>query len=303
MNELYAADPAVCGHASELKLLLASFGPYTGRYLANYPIGWGTLLEKRFENLGEVEAARVKLLLQRAKESISLITKTDLPWGVEKDWLANALPLMVKTASVPAVFDGLIATQAKPPAIQDLHELDFSPTAEERIAGTVNEYARVTKILLLLSPELAMIDPYLNPLNRYCFAVLEAMFNIAAKGKCRKITLWARASTVIGYSTYAAIKTDLEKALNRLALKSNFRPGREIEMLLVEDESRRTKMHGRYLLSIKGGIRLDQGFQQLPEGRHVDVGPIGKNTHSDLLDIYFDEKHDMRVAERLVITL
>lgn len=303
MNELYAADPAVCGHASELKLLLAAFGPYTGRYLANYPIGWGALLEKRFDNLGEVEAARIRLLLQRARESISLITKTDLPWEGEKDWLANALPLLVKTASAPAVFDGLIATQAKPPVIHDLHGLDFSPTAEERIAGTVNEYARVTKILLLLSPELAMIDPYLNPLNRYSFAVLQTMFDIAAKGKCRKITLWARASKVVGCSAYAAIKIDLEKALNRLALKANFRSGREIEMLLVEDESSRTKMHGRYLLSIKGGIRLDQGFQQLPEGRHVDVGPIGKNIHSDLLDIYCDEKHDMRVAERLVLTL
>lgn len=303
MNELYAADPSVCGHASELKLLLASFGPYTGRYLANYPIGWSALVENQFKGLGEVETARVKLLLQRARESISLITKADLPWGVEKDWLSNALPLLAKTTLAPAVFDGLIAMQAKPPAIHHLHELDLPPTAEERIAGTADEYARATKMLLLLSPELAMIDPYLNPLNRYCFAVLKAMFDIAAKGKCEKITLWARASAVIGHGTYAAIKNDLTGTVTQLARQANFKPGREIEMLLVEDELRQTKMHGRYLLSIKGGIRLDQGFQQLPEGRHVDVGPIGKATHNVLLDIYFDGKHDMRVAERLVLKL
>ena len=303
MNELYAADPAVCGHASELKLLLASFGPYTGRYLANYPIGWSALVENQLEGPGEVEIARVKLLLQRARESISLITKANLPWGIEKDWLTNAQPLLAKTPLAPAVFDGLIATQAKPPAIHHLHELDLPPTAEERIAGTAHEYARATKILLLLSPELAMIDPYLNPLNRYCFAVLKAMFDIAAKGKCEKITLWARASIVIGHSTYAAIKNDLEETVTQLARQANFKPGRAIEVLLVEDESRQTKMHGRYLLSIKGGIRLDQGFQQLPEGRHVDVGPIGKTTHNVLLDIYFDGKHDMRVAERLVLKL
>jgi hypothetical protein len=74
-------------------------------------------------------------------------------------------------------------------------------------------------------------------------------------------------------------------------------------MILVEDESKQTKMHGRYVLSIKGGVRLDQGFQQLPAGRQVDVGPIGKVIHNQLLDIFFDGKHDMRVAERIVFRL
>ena len=91
---------------------------------------------------------------------------------------------------------------------------------------------------------------------------------------------------------------DLEGALLRLARDAKFRPGREIHMILVEDEYRQTKMHGRYVLSIKGGVRFDQGLQKLPEGRRVDVGPIGKTTHESLLDIYFEDKHDMRVAER-----
>jgi hypothetical protein len=91
----------------------------------------------------------------------------------------------------------------------------------------------------------------------------------------------------------------LEKSFCNLGKLVNLKPGREIEMILVDDESRQTKMHGRYLLSMKGGIRFDQGFQKLPEGRHVDVGPVGKNTHDALLDIYGDGKHDMQVAERL----
>lgn len=303
MNELYAADPAVCGHASELKLLLASFGPYAGRYLANYPMDWAAQVERQFENLGEVEAARVKALLRRAKETLALVTRANLPWRAEQEWLANAAPLLGKSPAAPAVFDGLIATQATPPAIHHLHEMDLPPTAEERIAGIASEYARISKILLVLSPELALVDPYLNPLKRSCFSVLKALFETAAKGKSQKISLWMRASEIFGSGGHATIKTDLEDALRRLAAQANFKAGREIQMILVEDESRQTKMHGRYLLSIKGGIRLDQGFQQLLEGRHVDVGPIGKTAHNALLDIYFDGKHDMRVTERLVIRL
>ena len=296
MNELYAADPAVCNHASELKLLLASFGPYTGRYLANYPTDWAAQVEGQFENLGQIEAARVKTMLRRANEGIAMVTRQNLLWEKERDWLANAQLLL---EGAPAVFDGLITKQATPPAIHHLHELDLPPTAEERILGTASEYARISKILMLLSPELVLVDAYVNPLKRDCESVLKAMFEIAARGKCQKISLWARASEVFKNRARTVIKTDLENSLRRLGVQANFKPGREIEMILVEDESRQTKMHGRYLLSIKGGIRFDQGFQKLPEGRHVDVGPIGKNTHDALLDIYCDGKHDMQVVERL----
>lgn len=296
MNELYAADPSVCGHASELKLLLASFGPYAGRYLANYPSDWAARVERQLENLGEIEAARVKTILRRAKESMALIPWNGLAWNKRQEWLANARPLL---NTEPAMFDGLIARQATPPAIHHLHDLELPPTAEERIQGTASEYARISKILLVLSPEIALVDPYLNPLKGECAAVLKAMFDTAAKGKCQKISLWARESEVCRRGAYPVIQADLEDRLRQLARQAGFKPRREIEMILVEDESRRAKMHGRFLLSIKGGIRFDQGFQQLPQGRQVDVGPVGKTTHNALLDIYFEGKHDMRVEERL----
>jgi len=128
---------------------------------------------------------------------------------------------------------------------------------------------------------------------------LLAFFETVAKGKCQKISILARASMVFGTRAIDIMKNDLYAAWQSLSQQAALRPGCEVEMLLVEDEQKRDKMHGRYLLSIKGGIRFDQGFQQLPEGRFVDVGPVGKKVHSDLLDIYFDGKHDMSVVEKL----
>jgi len=300
MNELYAADPAVCDRASDLKLLLASFGPYAGRYLANYPTDWASQVEQRFCSAGEVETARAQTLLRRAKENLTLVTRSNLPWNTQQAWLPNASPML---AGATAVFDGLIALEAKPPTVHQLHELELPPTAEERIAGVASEYARISKILLVLSPEIALIDPYLNPLKRSCAAVLASLFDLAAKGKCQKISLWARSAEVLGSGNGTAIRTDLQDALHHLVRPANFKPGREVEMILVEDESSQSKIHGRYLLSIKGGIRLDQGFQQLPAGRKVDVGPVGRTIHGDLLDLFFDGKHDMKVVHRLSIKL
>ena len=300
MNELYAADPAVCCHASDLKLLLASFGPFAGRYLANYPTDWASQVEQRFASCGEVEAARVQTLLRRAKENLTLVTRSNLPWDAQKAWLPNASPML---SGASAVFDGLIALETRPPAVQQLHELELPPTSEERVAGIAAEYARISKIMLVLSPEIALIDPYLNPLKSKYSVVLASLFEIAAKGKCQKVSLWARANEVLGNSNAKAVKAELHAALQQFLRKANFKPGREVELVLVDDESRKSKMHGRYLLSIKGGVRLDQGFQNLPAGRQVDVGPIGKPIHNQLLDIFFEGKHDMRVVDRMSIKL
>ncbi len=124
MNELFAADPAVCCQANDLKLLLASFGPYAGRYLANYPTDWASQVEKRFGGAGEVEAARVRTLLRRAKENLTLVTRSNLPWNGQQAWLPNASPML---GGAMAVFDGLIALEARPPAIHHLHELELPP--------------------------------------------------------------------------------------------------------------------------------------------------------------------------------
>lgn len=296
MNELYAADPAVCSQFTELKLLLASFGPYAGRYLANYPVDWVARVERKFENSGVIENARVKTLLRRARENLTLVTRSNIAWVESQTWLANASPLLKERGDV---FDGLIADTAYPPLIYQLQDLDLSPTSDERISGTAQEYARTAKILLLLSPEIAIVDPYLNPLKRSCAVVLASFFDLVAKGKCQKVILWARASEVFGTSNSDATQLDLKDALRKLVANAGFKNGQGVELILVEDESRHTKMHGRYLLSIKGGIRLDQGFQQLPAGRKVEVGPIGKSVHDGLLDIFFDNQHDMTVKFRL----
>lgn len=296
MNELFAADPAVCCSASDLKLLLASFGPYAGRYLANYPTHWATHVETRLNSVGDVEATRVKTLLRRARESIALITRANLPWNAEQDWISNARPFV---ETKPVIFNGLVASEANPPNVHELHDLDLPPTADECLEGTASEYVRASKILLLLSPEVVLVDPFLSPTKRYCLPVLQAIFEVVAKGKCQKVTLWARAAAVFGTGDQSIIKSDIQTRLRQLTQQTGFRSGRVIEMVLVEDESSQRKMHGRYLLSIKGGIRFDQGFQSLPAGRLVDVGPIGKSTHDALLDVYFDGKHDMKIVGRI----
>ena len=103
MNELFAADPATCADSRDLRILLNSFGPYTGRYLANYPLDWATRVQVQLAQLGDIEGSKIKTLLRRARESTVLVTRSNLTWSDDQDWLGNANPLL---SSKPIVFSG-----------------------------------------------------------------------------------------------------------------------------------------------------------------------------------------------------
>lgn len=299
MNEFYAAEPSACGSSIELKLLLERFGPYTGRYLAAYPDNWFDFVEKHYGTFGPVEQERIKLLLHRARNNALILTRRGLPWENSRTWQNNAIRLL--GSKLPVLTGIIAANNVEPaPSVWPLSELDLPPTAEERIYGTAEEYVRVCRTLLSISPELHFVDPYLDMTKQKNKKIINALFEALAGGKCMKATFWARATSLsVGRDISKPILDDLRRALDELCRNARVRQGFVAEYIFVRDEDRKSKMHGRYLLSIKGGVRLDQGFESLPSGRRVDVGPVGKALHDELLSIFHEGKHDMEIVSQL----
>lgn len=298
MNEVFATDPKACRSVAELRMLLGWFGPCTGRYLARYPIEWLEQVEQCSIDRGPLEAAAMKTLMRRAQERCAVVANPKLPWVETLTWLENALPLQ-KPAG-PA-FDSIVGCEAdarRNPQVLPFAHYEPPATTDERIVSRPSEFARVARTLVALSPEVFLIDPYLNPQDKFRRPVLAALLQRAASGRTEKVTLWARAAEVCGGPPDASDVRLIERALDDIAMESGFHgEGRHLEMKLVEDQKSAHKMHGRYLLSIKGGIRFDQGFAQLPQGRRMDVGPIGSRLHDELLGIYLEGKHDMKVLK------
>ena len=300
MNEFYATDPKACQSAADLRTLLSWFGPFTGRYLATYPSDWLRQIESRLGERGDIERARASTLLRRAKERSAVVSKAKLPWEETRSWVDNALPLRKPAGEA---FDAVIG--ADEDAVNNDLVLSFDnhdppTTSEERIASRPAEFVRVARTLLLVSPQIYLIDPFLDPLNQNCESVLSALMAVAAQGKAEGVVIWARASKVCGDPPSARICSKVRDALAGIAKRAGFNgPGRRFELKLVRDELSASKMHGRYLLSIKGGVRFDQGFAKLPKGRRMDVGPIGQQAHNELLTIYLEGKHDMVVVQTI----
>ena len=304
MNEFYAADPTCCITSQELRLLLMYFGPFAGRYLAEYPSDWTGRLEACFREARDVERARLTTLIRRARESAAILRRQHLPWQESENWLQNARRLAL---SNPPVFHGLIAREGLDVDLADgVYEPGderIAPTADERIVATPEEYVRTSRTLLMISHELHFIDPYLNLLSRDGLDVLSMMFSVAGKGKCRNFVMWARHSALLRVGSHQDLVANIRSALEKLVQSTNLDSGTRVELRMVRDEDRTTKMHDRYLLSIKGGIRFEHGFHKLPKGRMAHVAPIGRAAFESLLPIYFTNQNDFSLVEAIVLNV
>lgn len=293
MNEFFAADPLSCENSGDLRFLLSHFGPNAGRYLADYPDAWANDIRRRCEALGPIEGERAKVLIRRAREKSALLRKPTIPWEERSDWLANYRKVLSKN---PGEFaNGIVARGVSADDAITIDDLDLSPTADESIEAVSSEYARVSKTLLLLSPELIFVDPYLNPCKSDRRDVLIELFRTASRGKCRKISCWARDSEVVGNRS-SHNWAEVSEALRQILSTAEWPSDRAFQYVLVDDVTCRSKMHPRYLVSVKGGIRFDQGFQRLPKGRRNDVSPLGSALHDAVLRIYQEGEHDMKIV-------
>lgn len=295
MNEFFAADPASCENSADLRFLLANFGPHAGRYLAYYPYTWAEVIKRRCDELGPLEGERAKTLIRRAHESAVLLRKSALPWDERSPWIDNYRSV---TRARPGEFEkGIVPRKVTGDDVVTIDDLELSPTADESIEAIAKEYVRVSRTLLLLSPELVFVDPYLNPCKNDRQDVLSEMLATAVKGKCRVVTIWARDSNIVGDRQNSW--DEVQAAVRKILRSARWPEDRRFSFVLVDDATCRSKMHPRYLLSIKGGIRFDQGFQRLSKARRNDVSPLGKALHGEVLEIYHEGRHDMEIVRRL----
>lgn len=295
MNEFVAADPASCESSAELRLLLSYFGPYTGRYLAAYPASWAKDLAQHAEALGPVEAERFKTLVRRAVERMAVVNNPTLRWEQNESWISNFK--QIQRERPKEFFFGVVKRLDRCHGLPTIDDVDLSPTADEAIEASPPEFVRVSRTLLLASPELTFIDPYLNPCRKDRLEVLSALLAVISKGKCKMVTCWARDSEITGLRsghTWDEIKKSI-KEVSSIFVKQ----GGRFNYRLLDDLTTTHKMHARYLLSLKGAIRFDQGFQRLTKGKKIDVSPVGKTVHEELITRYIEGNSGMNPVREI----
>ena len=293
MNERFAAEPTTCDSAIELKHLLEKFGPVTGRYLATYPAqGWEELLHTHIAEWKDVEREKVKTLLRRAKEARAFVRSGGVNYEAEETWVRN----VVRTQASQSRFDGVVVSRSSAGAFKCLEDFELPPTAAEPVSAKKEEYVRVSRTLLLVSPELHFIDAYLDPCDRDRQVVLREMLRAARRGQCQSAYIW------VNEGRLKRSLNETATVLARIAQAADFADPRQLHLRAFTDAGRDTKVHDRYLLSLYGAIRFEHGFQELTGKRTAKIVPESSLSHLQLVELFLEGSNDLGI-EKLAVNL
>lgn len=295
MNELIAADPSAIANIDVLKTLLTKFGPYAGRYLAEYPGEWQKQVRTNIlpPNDGEIVPGELEteraltLLFRRAEEKKILIRQSRLQWDSTGSWLANAKRLLQDR---PPPLHAIVASDGDPPKLISMNELwDEPPTTGEPISSPPKEFARVAKILIYIGPEIAVVDQFLNPIRDANAEVLLPIFAAASMTgcSCQRISIWTKAKSVYGDKNAQKVNEDLDSAMLSLVRSSKLPKHVVVEIYLVDSHDFK---HARSLVSIHGGVRYDAGFRMPAKGDVNEVSPLDKRLHEMAIESFLEEE-------------
>jgi len=311
MNEIYGLAPNSLSTANEYRLFLNSFGPHSSKYLLAYPDfnSWQSLLLTHFETARDIERERIKSVLRKGKDSHTFIASGRMSFfQQDRSWIHNAIDHWTKQSSdyktifvsdddfssllknLPDSASGVIASAFEnPPAA----------STDEFIDTTPEVYWRACKILCLLSREIHIVDPYLNPLKRDCKSIFTKFITEIGKlSKVQSISFWTRLANLQNYSG-SSYKQDISRLIESSLTTSDKQM--KITLNLVNDETSSDKLHARYLISNVGGIKLDQGFQQLPADRKNMVSTMSSALHEEVFRKFSTSSFDFKVAEKIVV--
>lgn len=280
MWQEYAVEPSALSDFMHLKYVVEKFGYAQGRVLSEFPSGWLRQAYANTESMPDVRRKTATALLQRLKADGLLGFERE--FRPVQSWSDNARreheirPFRALVTAHPEEGSGLIS-------VEELTDDFLSITRAIRVIANAENLCAPMEFLLRFERELVLIDPYWRFGKEKCRAVLGRMLSVARQGKCRRFTFVTRNDAKS--ESQGHIRHLLNQHYSK-ALASGF----SLRVYLLDDSQTEDKLHARYLLGKKTGLRYDKGFDEAPDER-VEIGIMDRELHSGIRALFLDHQH------------
>jgi len=298
MNTKFTSDPTLCDNARALRLLLRSFGPTTGRYHLTCPSDWQSQISVHINHWNDVDKKRANELLFAAQNSKALIPEASITrketknWDATLSWSDNILKILSNSSkSIDGALVHANIAESSTENVLTLDDLPFTSAEDRQVTCTPTELSNAAEFTLKYSSEVIFVDPYLDLSLPDREPVIRSMMGMVAEGTCESVKFFA-SKTKVGRLR------DVREQL----MKYKKHPCGDVEFSFytLDDWKSEDRMHGRYLFSIHGGIRIDWGFQSdKRKKRTTEVSPIGENVLNGLIDKYLTRAKDLPIDKRI----
>ncbi len=284
---------------------LGEFGPYNGRYVPRYPSDWVSQLVDHVKNELPPEPVKRAGILERLRKGEAQLCTAPAawPWEGAQSWAHNIEVALQREPSSVVVGDALDPSPffAWSDAIDEIRE---TRRRSWPFHGTIGEYIDFCSPLLVNSPSVYLVDPYLDLFSDVAENLIRSLFAVAKGSKCYALEIITRRSSCAKELrpkdappfSFREIEDRMSKTYTGLVPRD-----RVLKLHLVEEgssDSDALRLHDRFFLTMHGSIQFGQGFKsgnrKLPQ---QNAFITEKNHHSQLKRIYIDGV--ARHAERL----
>jgi hypothetical protein len=260
----YALDPLVLSSWERVRFFLDAFGPWKGRFLAEYPKRWKKIVYDGLNCRG-VEKTRIEERLRRLDKRV-FSSRQGSSFDSNKPWLDNALQEHHRESFQAIIAESTLGN----PVVLDAGAIDdedplWRVDSGKLIARDPQLYTKALSLLLLASSHIVLIDPYFRADQDEKLKALVAFCNLL---RSRTVTLEVHFSD--GACSYSYCMDAAARVLPK-QLPKDFK----VKLKCWREKLNGPRLHNRYLLTNIGGIKFGDGIEE---------GNPGQEDHLSILD-------------------
>lgn len=254
MHSVFAVEPEAINNWADFRYITEKFGYSKGLLISRYPKNWmkRVIDAARANNVPDVEQLRIVERLNQIKNDRLFKSGLSFNGG---SWLENAT-----RDEICASFDGLILKEPtgknKQYSVVDADEAIFENRREWRVYRNAGAIANTAARVIADSNYLILIDPYFHARSR-CTKVLLELLDIVSNSAKTGCSIEIHVAGSKSQDTIELAKEKYSRALGTFKDK-----GITIHVTQWSDDAVDFDIHARYLITDKGGLRIDRGFDE-----------------------------------------
>ncbi len=258
----FAVEPKALGGWGPLWIALEQFGVHHGRMISRFPKKWERMV---WEFINRCPPRQKLMLVERLRGLKSKLISTGRHYDPGEDWLPNA-----EREHQRRPFRAIICADNPTSATHllteaELHEANeiWAIPRERTVPRVAKDLARTVAPLIEIADHLLLVDPHFRPEQRFTEA-LEEFLAAAHRGGRTLARIEYHVEYVDWWPTYC------DEC--RRWLPQRIPNGVELRIVAWRERAGGEKLHPRYILTDRGGMRLEVGLDSGDPGQTTDVG-------------------------------
>ena len=271
----YAVEPQAIGSSWQtFRYVIEKFGFDKGRLVCQFPTSWFSDVYQAAKSLPPVQKKRIEVSLNQAKVRKNKVVRCGRPYDPSPGtWLENALvehrrePFhAIIAAENPGGDEAVLCTDE----LNEDHVLMAVPH-ECAVPRDVKSLVAALYEMLCFGSRIVFVDPFFDLYNSRHQSIIVKCLDVVKQRNSGAICEVHYRDRERGHSN-----VELERDAAVL-FKDIIPEGMMLKVFCWREKDQGEDFHARYLLTDKGGIRVDAGFE-----------PIGAHQRTDMALMDFD---------------